>query len=340
MKRNLCIRENLNLKEVKMMKKLVGILIVSLVVVMGGMFSQASAQLIANDTNVIYFNNYEFWTDEDGGYLDPTEAPEVTVGMHFVGIINIQGIYVNGIQTYYSSPTDQITGVFAQQIEQIYTGFGTDPYDPLNLTHITLGAPAVTMFTGFDGTTFDTGLVGDEMFALYHDTGPGTTPFETNGTIAQDVDVATDGALWLTLGYADPAGDGVGEPGNATDDTGYAYSHGDIIGVAFENLTGETWAGLNAYVNNTGYPMAGIEDPNEMELDQAICGFNGCLMTDVHLSGELEPWQENWRLDGTSPWDFASNDPAFINPIPEPGTILLLGTGLLGLGAYGIRRRK
>ena len=59
MRRNRFTRENLNLKEVKLMKKLVGILIVSLVVVMGGMFSQASAQLVVGEENVLYFNNFE-----------------------------------------------------------------------------------------------------------------------------------------------------------------------------------------------------------------------------------------------------------------------------------------
>jgi hypothetical protein len=38
--------------------------------------------------------------------------------------------------------------------------------------------------------------------------------------------------------------------------------------------------------------------------------------------------------------DNMSGDASGVNPIPEPGTLLLLGTGLLGLGAFRFRRKK
>jgi len=46
--------------------------------------------------------------------------------------------------------------------------------------------------------------------------------------------------------------------------------------------------------------------------------------------------------DGGYFWvaDNMSGDASGVGPIPEPGTLMLLGTGLLGLGAFRFRRKK
>ena len=52
-----------------------------------------------------------------------------------------------------------------------------------------------------------------------------------------------------------------------------------------------------------------------------------------------------WHWEGNDDWWWAIDNikvtaGADIEPIPEPGTLLLLCTGLAGLAGYGIRRRK
>jgi hypothetical protein len=322
MLKNLFRRENLKWKEVKKMKRIMLVMMVSLILV-GGLFTQASAvSLVAGDDNVMFFNNFENIYDANGNYVAPDPARGVLVGDHFFGIINIQNIDVGGITNWFSGPQDQLTGFFAQRVTAIYGPFA-DPYDALNTQfHLALGAPTITSFTGPDGTTANIAPYVSspaEMLWLFNQSGAGTTPFESNGTVLDDFNKVKDGSSWLTAGM--PLG------------TEYWYSHASI-GAPLVNFTGETWAGIDVIVNNTGYLFGGINDPNENELGGIL------LLTDIHLSGEIEGNPARIANPASSPWDFRSNDPAHINPIPEPGTILLLGSGLLGLGAFYGRRRK
>ncbi len=298
------------------MKRVVAIVAGTMLSV-GLLTSPASASiLVVGSDNDFFFNNFENLFDSSGHWKAPSSAP--VVGDHLAGIINIQNIDVEGTTHFFAGPTSQLTGIFAQRILDISSHGG--------ITHLTLGNPTLTSYCRGADCFSTVGLLSPgEMFALYLQQGGGTTVFESNGTMLDDVSKATDGSLWVTLGINGDA---------------FVYSH-PILGV---NPEGLAFGGLNVIQNNTGVTtFQGINDPNETEVGGTT------VLTDLVVSSEFELNPNGFAgralakrpcpTSGCSPWEFRSNDPATVHPaIPEVSSLWLLGLGFGTIGAFGRRK--
>ena len=123
-----------------------GILLVGI----GGMLPQASAVSIAMfEENELYFQNHEAVFDKDGNYVIPGPARPIEVGDHFVGIINVQNVDVAGTTIWMQSLTDQLSGIFAQEV--VCVANPPDVYDPTGLQllpHLVL-APAARWYSRY-----------------------------------------------------------------------------------------------------------------------------------------------------------------------------------------------
>lgn len=123
---------------------------------------------------------------------------------------------------------------------------------------------------------------------------------------------------------------GIDDEGNAV--TGYWYADYDPLANTFE-----LWDGVYAIEHPThGWGPHGIVSsetqgsPYWLDIDQAV---QPGIMVDFTSHGEI-------LFENTVGWDAKSTDPFHAHPTPEPATMLLLGSGLIGLGAFGRKKLR
>lgn len=118
------------------------------------------------------------------------------------------------------------------------------------------------------------------------------------------------------------------------DYTGYGFNYLSISG----NESGSTARSQvsNLVINGTSLPSIA---PNGLFLENFYKDSSGNPMASVSITGDLTFSTAGTAQERPS-WNFNFKDPVDLSQVPEPGTLLLLGFGLMGLAGFATRRKK
>lgn len=280
-----------------------------------------SSQFILNEINLISDNSAEYLLNKivNGSTTYATDNGDtlIQLGDRLRGGFNVGtvefGATTNNLGV---SGVNELTGIFDITVTSVIDSGVNGP----NRFQYTFGPTA-----SFE-STFGSGA----MMALFEDTTPdyqrnfgGTVvgPDDAPGSVKEEglLNFADNGNLWMVLGYTGAGGTNLASENwvasSFTNDTALVGavplpSNGGTVNLALDIIT-----------NNSGLNWGHVPS-----LFGGFVALNGSANL-IGLSGESTPFDVYDNFDGA------------MKPIPEPGTLSLMGAGILGL-VFFARRRK
>lgn len=264
---------------------------------------------------------YTFFEDDDLDFL--IQANGETDGILRVGDILVSVLELNDANGVGIAP-EELTGVAVIEILAIADIDGNGVLDII-FGPATAGFNAITgVDIGADGNAGGSAMVAfylDPTPNLKIDAGAVIAGTETCQTMAGCIAQATDGNAWLTLGIEEASDYWVAL--NAALDTNVVKAGNPAIEYGTVNT------GLSILDNQTGVPLL-----EEQFSCAPLCGGDGT--NDIQASGSVKGGFNGGANGGE--WIATSDFDMIVARVPVPGTLALMGLGLLGLGSA--RRRK
>lgn len=119
---------------------------------------------------------------------------------------------------------------------------------------------------------------------------------------------------------------------NAFNVSSFSFESGDSFDINGENNNAGWWAKANTGHDGLDIQIIGNNAPSYIGFDLNVFALNA-KSTDVSNS-------KSFIFIGADKVNPTSGDFAMAAPVPEPGTLLLLGSGLVGLAWYGRKRKQ
>jgi len=268
-------------------------------------------------------------------YIDANGDGLISIGDVFIGVVRIDNFLPSGL-----AGNNQVYGIISNQI----VGFAN-----LGLVQAVALGPTVAggglSLAELTGDANNTGA----MVAVYDAAAPFSEDLinaPTGPSMLDMIDLITgEGTLRLAIGIVDPTagndyltayvgtGFGVGSPNGIFTTTPTSANFGNYGG------------GLSVMFNNTAFSYLDnvvtvdlATGLHTTEVGIANGAFRGAIGDGNEAIFGSVPGQTQCSVaDGLAPCGFVTDADFFVSPVPEPGSLALLGAALLGFA--GLRRK-